>query len=372
MFKNEKFCKIKPVCMQSIRDQIAQIEEEIRKTPYHKATEHHIGKLRAKLARLREKEIEKSLKKGGGVGYAVKKQGDATVVIIGPPSCGKSTLLNSLTNAKSKVASYAFTTVGVIPGIMEYKDAKIQILDLPGLIEGAEEGKGRGKEVLSVARIADLLIIMTDVQKLDYFKKIEKILYANGVRINIVRPKVSIEKRSSGGIVIQSNIKQDLSYSTIKEIANEMGIKNAQILLNEKVNFEGLIDALSINRVYIPAIYVVNKVDLINYQTEKLKLDSVIFISAEKEVGLDNLREKIWRSLGLIRVFLIKPGEKPNFKNPVVMKNGQTLYDLALKIGEEFAKEKSRAKIWGTAAKFPEQEVSLSTNLVDGMQIRFI
>src|SRR3990167_3820138 len=170
--------------MTTIEEQILSIEKEIRETPYHKGTEHHIGKLRAKLSKLKDKQIE-SIQKGGGGGggYAIKKQGDATVVLIGPPSAGKSTLLNRLTNAKSKIAPYEFTTVSVIPGMMEFKNARIQILDVPGLIEGAEEGKGRGREVLSVVRGADLIILLTDPTRMRVIGNIEKALSRNGIRL---------------------------------------------------------------------------------------------------------------------------------------------------------------------------------------------
>src|SRR5207249_9523604 len=148
----------------TIEDQIKAIEDEIAKTQYNKATHHHIGKLKAKMARLKEELQLRQLKGGGGgPSYAVKKSGHATVGLVGFPSVGKSTLLNQITDAVSEVAAYAFTTVTVIPGVMEYRGAKIQILDMPGLIHGASKGKGRGREVLSVTRGCDLIRLMVDV-----------------------------------------------------------------------------------------------------------------------------------------------------------------------------------------------------------------
>ena len=366
--------------MTTIEEQIEAIEKEIRETPYHKATEHHIGKLRARLSKLRDKLQETPTKKGGGSGggYAVKKQGDATLILIGPPSSGKSTLINKLTNAQSKVAPYAFTTVSVIPGMMEYKNARIQILDVPGLIEGAEEGKGRGREVLSVARGADLIILMTDIQRLDALIRIQKTLERNGIRLNIVRPNVVIDKKLSGGMIIHSNIKQDINIPTIKEIAHEMGVKNAEITINEKITVERLIDAFSLNRVYVPSISVINKTDLSIQSPARYATHSVaggpntLFISAEKEIGLEGFKEKIWEILEFVNVYLVRPDQEPSLDNPIVMKRDQTLSDVSEKIGTEFAEGKSRAKIWGTGAKFPGQEVSLSIKVAEGMQIRFV
>lgn len=66
---------------------------------------------------------------------------------------GKSTFLSKITKTKSEVAAYSFTTLTAIPGVLEYGGAEIQILDLPGIIEGASEGKGRGRQVISAAKV---------------------------------------------------------------------------------------------------------------------------------------------------------------------------------------------------------------------------
>ncbi|MBN1168525.1 50S ribosome-binding GTPase [Candidatus Woesebacteria bacterium] len=354
----------------AIKMRIKRIEKEIRDTPYHKATEHHIGMLRAKLSKLKDQvELKQSKKGGGGGGYAVKKQGDATIVLVGPPSVGKSTLINKLTNAKSKIAPYAFTTVTVIPGMMEYKDARIQILDVPGLIDEAEKGKGRGKEVLSVIRGSDLLILMCDVENTDKVPRIKNMLENSGIRIDKTHPDITIEKKLKGGTRIISNIKQDLGKETIKEVAKEFGYGNSEVTLRQKIDMDQLIDIFSRNRVYIPSITVMNKSDLKNIKLDDPK---TLKISAEKGKGLDKLKEKIYKDLKFLRVFLVRTDEKPSYSNPIVMKEGDTLKDVAIKIGEDFAEEHERAKIWESGAKFPGQEVSLTTEVLEGMQVRFI
>jgi ribosome-interacting GTPase 1 len=355
--------------MADINQQIEEIQEVLRKTPHHKATNGFIGAMRAKISRLKDQQAESSSKGGGGgSGYNIKKQGDATIVLIGPPSAGKSTLINLITNAESKVAAYAFTTVSVIPGMLKYKDAYIQILDVPGLIEGASIGKGRGREVLSVARGADLLVLMTDINRLGFLDKLVSELETAGIRINKQRPGVRVEKKISGGLSVRTNFKQEFDTQTVVDIASEFGIKNGDITIKEKITTDQLIDSMSKRIVYKPAVFVVNKADL----KKGKRYDDLIYISADKNEGVEGLKERIWNSLNLVPVYLVERDEKPNKEKPMIMNSGDTLSDLANKIGTEFAASTTLAKIWGNGAKFEGQEMPLSTRVQDGMMVRFI
>ena len=195
------------------------------KTQINKATEHHIVK--AKIAKLRrEQEDEHTKKKGAKTdGFDVRRAGDATVVLIGLPSVGKSTLLNRMTDAKSTVGAFQFTTLTVVPGMMEYKGAQIQILDLPGIIKGASSGRGLGKRILSVARSADLVLLVLDVFQ-PYHEEILVTELANiGIRLNQNPPNVVIEKTHTGGIAVAQQKKlTKISEKFLKDILNLYGM----------------------------------------------------------------------------------------------------------------------------------------------------
>lgn len=337
-----------------IQERIAQIEEEIRKTPHHKGTDHYLGKMRARIAKLEDELAEKQSKKGGGgTTFAVAKQGDATVVLVGYPSVGKSTLLNLLTEANSRVAPYAFTTITVIPGMMDYKGAKIQILDLPGLVGGAAKGKGRGREILSVVRSADLLLLIVDITKSEeQLKSIETELYAAGVRINQKPPLVLIKKKAKGGL--RSNVSLAIT------IASEFRLVNAEIQVKEDLNVNQLIDAFLGNRVYLPALTVINKIDQRNNYE---KNPDFLYLSGLLGQGVEELKEKIWEKLNLIRVYLKTPGCEPDKDKPLILKKGQTVKDAVFKISQEL--QVKEAKVWGQSVKFPGQNVGLNHKLAD-------
>src|SRR5574341_1471514 len=146
--------------MADLHEKIREMEEAMTKAKYNKSTEHWFGLMKSQIAKLREKIEKKAAGKGGGEGWFVKKTGDATVILVGFPSVGKSTLLNTLCNTQSKTAAYEFTTLTCIPETLNYRNAKIQILDVPGIIEGASTGRGRGKEGLAMARNSNLVMFI--------------------------------------------------------------------------------------------------------------------------------------------------------------------------------------------------------------------
>ena len=97
-----------------------------------------------------------------------------------------------------------------------------------------------------------------------------------------------------------------------------------------------------------------------------------VAISANRNEGIDTLINVIWKALKFVTVYLVKPDCEPDLSDPIVMKTGETLRDVAIKIGSDFADSKKLVKIWGESAKFPGQEVSFDTEVVEGMQIRFL
>lgn len=356
----------------SIKDQIKAIEEEIFNTQKNKATEHHIGKLKAKIAKLKELGEKRKSSQTKGKGFSIKRSGDATVGIIGFPNVGKSTLLNRLTGASSKVGNYDFTTLDVIPGTLKYKGADIQLLDLPGFIKGASEGRGRGREILSAVRNVDLLLIMINVVQIEHLDIINKELYSVGLRLNQKKPDIVVSNKTQGGIVIHSTLKlTHISESVIKSIASEFLI-NADITIRDDINEDQLIDFFSENRIYVPALVVINKRDLVSVEDlrriiEELqkKWKYVVSISAEKSEGLGRLKDVIFTSLKFIRVYMKPIGKKIDYNEPLILREGNTVENACMRLHRDFKRKFRYASVTGPSAKHNAQKVGLKHELKD-------
>ncbi|GAB7095032.1 GTP-binding protein [Halolamina litorea] len=365
-----------------LEEEIEELREEIANTPYNKSTESHIGRLKAKLAEKKEK-LQNQSSSGGGHGYAVEKTGDATVALVGFPSVGKSTLINALTNAESETGEYEFTTLDVNPGMLKHRGANIQILDVPGLIEGAASGRGGGQEVLSVVRTADLVVFVLSVFEIDQYERLSEELYQNKIRLDTEPASVSITKSHTGGLRVTTSDSVSMEHQTIKDVLREHGYVNAEVTVRGDPSIDELIDAIMDNRVYLPSIVSVNKADLIDpdylptvkedLRSHDIDPETAIFISAVEERGLEGLKERIWEELGLIRVYMDKPGRGVDYEEPLVLPPESTVEDACLDIGgDEFLNRFRFARVSGPSAKHNDQQVGLQHELADEDELRII
>lgn len=356
-----------------IPEKIQAIKDEMAKTQKNKATEHHLGLLKAKLAKLRREREENKQRKTGkarGESFDIRRAGDATVVLIGLPSVGKSTLLNRLTNAKSKIGTYQFTTLTVVPGMMEYRGAKIQILDLPGIIAGASSGKGLGKRVLSVARNVDLVLLLLDVFTPQSAELLKNELKNIGIRLDEKPPDIVIEKTASGGISVNAQVKlRSISENLVKDILRVYDIHNARVVIREDITDEQLIDMLVANRTYARSLTVLNKIDLVNQgfinQIQSTIKTDFIPISADANINIEALKETIFDKLDFIRIYMRPKNGEPDYEEPLITRNGSTILEVCNKIHRNMKDEFKYAMVWGKSVKFGGQKVGMNHRLLD-------
>lgn len=212
--------------------------------------------VRSKLARYRAQLLEPGPGAGGaaGTGFDVQKSGDARIALVGFPSVGKSTFLSKVTKTKSEVAAYSFTTLTAIPGVLEYGGAEIQVLDLPGIIEGASEGKGRGRQVISAAKVgqregsrgalkiadylqtSDMVLMVLDATKrAEQRALLEAELEAVGIRLNQEPPNIYLKPKKAGGMKITfSAPPKKLDEKMLYNILRDYKILNCEVLVRDE------------------------------------------------------------------------------------------------------------------------------------------
>lgn len=370
-----------------VADKIKDIEEEMARTQKNKATEHHMGLLKARLAKLRLQQIQASAPTGGtGVGFDIRRSGDARVALMGFPSVGKSSILSKLTNTFSLAADYEFTTTDCKAGHLYYDGYKIQLLDLPGIIKDAHKGMGKGKQVISTARSADLIIMVLDISKTEFTKNtkekrklvdfdehvgiLQNELSKCGVIINQKKKNVVLTINLSGGININ---KTNTNYKCIPDtlitaILKEYKIFHCLLQIRENISVDDMIDAITNRNKYINCIYVFNKADkitkddlcLIGRKENQLLIDdNVCVVSVEKEWNIDGLKDLIINKLGLIRIYTKKRGQKPDLENPIILKVNSTIKDCVLSVHSDMLKTFKNATVWGRSVKYMGMRVGL-------------
>ncbi|KAJ0406678.1 hypothetical protein ATCC90586_008095 [Pythium insidiosum] len=366
-----------------ILDRIKEIEDEMKRTQKNKATEGHLGHLKAKLAKLRTELLEgdKAGGGGGGEGFDVARSGDGRVALIGFPSVGKSTLLSQLTETESEQSSVEFTTLTCIPGNLIYNDVRIQLLDLPGIIEGAAHGRGRGREVIAVAKSADMILMVLDAGQEAgnrHREILENELETVGLRLNRQPPDIYLKRKAGGGISFNSTVRLtklgDDPYKTVYKILHEYKIHNCELLFREDASTDDLIDVIEGNRKYIKCLYVYNKIDTVTIEdVDRLaRLPHTTVIACEHgnrpALNFDTLLAKMWDYMGLTRVYTKRRGEAPQFEEPVVLssqRKGTTISSACISISKDMLDNFNYALVWGTSTKYNPQRVGREHVLED-------
>lgn len=234
------------------------------------------------------------------------------------------------------------------------------MLDLPGIIQGAKDGKGRGRQVIAVAKTCHLIFIVLDVNKpLTDKKVIESELEGFGIRINKEPPNIVFKKKDKGGISITntvplSHIDHDVCVSPfspecyitnldqeIKAVMGEYKISSADIAIRCDATIDDLIDVLEAkSRSYIPVIYALNKIDSISIEELDLiyRIPNACPISSEHGWNIDELLEQMWEKLNLRRIYTKPKGKSPDYSQPVVLRKSACTVEDFVRLDFTFAR----------------------------------
>ena len=232
----------------------------------------------------------------------VRRQGVAQVALVGPPNAGKSSLLQALSDIQIKTGDYAFTTTRPVPAVIRAGGVPVQLVEIPGLIDGAAEGRGGGRALLGVLRSADAMVLCHALT--------EPLATLDGLRREL----------------------------------DEAGIALPTVVAATKADDVGpeAVDAL---RAHVPGL-------------------AVVAVSVLDDATLDDLRAAVWSLTGLTRVYLRKDGDVA--AEPVALPGPVTVADVAERIHKDLGRSCRGARLWSPSARHPGQWVGRSHRLADG------
>ena len=269
------------------------------------------------------------------------------------------------------MAAYAFTTLTAIPGVLEYGGAEIQILDLPGIIEGASEGKGRGRQVISAAKTSDLILMILDATKrAEQRALLEAELEAVGIRLNRSPPNIYLKQKKAGGmkITFQSppkNIDEKLIYNILRDYK----MLNCEVLVrDENATVDDFIDVImKDHRTYINCLYVYNKIDSVSldFLDQLAREPNTVVMSCELDLGVQDVVERCWQDLHLMRIYTKRQGIEPDFGEALIVRHGSSIEDVCDTIHRSMKETFKYALVWGASAKHVPQRVGLSHIVAD-------
>jgi len=276
-------------------EKIVALEEMLAIMPKHKGTDHLRAELRSRIAKLTQQVGKKTGAQRASM--MIEREGAAQVAVVGLPNAGKSQLVDSVTNASPTVAEYPFTTYAVSPGMMEFENIQIQLLDTPPLVPQSIEWW-----LPPMLRRADALLIVVDLSEapLAQMEAIMEQLEKMRIGIGAVR-----------------NEEEVLAWKKVLVIGNKLDIEGA------RENYDAL-------------------------QHKYGEQLPVLAISAKGKTGLEELKLKVYQILNIIRVYTKVPGQKADFADPIILERGSTLADAAEAVHKDFRAKLKYARVWGS------------------------
>jgi ribosome-interacting GTPase 1 len=299
-------------------EKISALEDMLALIPKHKGTEKMQADLKRRLSKAREEGQKKGKAGARGTTYHVPPEGAGQVVLVGPPNSGKSTLLAMFTNATPDVADYPFTTRKPLPGMMDFENIKIQLVDLPPIAPEWTEGW-----VYALIRNADLVLVLVDLANDQVFEHVEQI------RSQLATHKIRLMRHGSG------------------EISDAGEITKRALVVGNK---DDVVDARE-RGAFLAELFAADFL--------------VLTVSAASGSNLEALRRALYDELGVLRVYTKSPGKKPELDAPFVLKQGSTILDVAEAVHKDIAASLKFARVWGVD-KFDGQRVTREYEVQDG------
>lgn len=294
---------------QTPEEQIELLEELISTIPKHKGTDHLRADLRRRLSRMKEKsQAQKKSGRGTISPYIIDKEGGGQVALIGFANVGKSTLVAELTNADPEVSPNPFTTWQPTPGMMMIDNVQVQVIDTPPVNREFVE-----PEFFVLLRRADMILLMVDLEAdaLAQMNETIKMLIENRVVPLYLKDKYTEPGNKYVPLLVLGNKYDDESADENYHIFCELADKDTPCLP----------------------------------------------ISALTKRNIDKMKENIFETLGIMRVYSKSPGKEPDKTAPFVIHKGASVEEFALQLHRDFYDNLKSAKVWGSS-DFDGQMVS--------------
>lgn len=287
------------------RDRIREVNALIAELPDYKNGPY------ADLRKSLLSEIEDTRVRSNAVhrdSISVRREGAAQIALVGPPNVGKSSILQALSEIQIKTGDYPFTTLRPIPALTRIGGVLVQLVEIPGLIEGANEDRGGGRALLGVLRSADAIVYCARPD-------------ADPQELAAVRAEVALA-----------------------------GIDKPAFLAATRAD-EATPEAIERLRDAFPDL-------------------EMVVVSVIDEASLEAFRAAAWRLTGLIRVRLRSNGMTDD--EPLALDPDSTVEDVAAWVHKDLAATFTGARIWGPSARFDGQRVGREHTVLDGDTVEIL